>query len=229
MPPGDAVGGRIPVLLVEDNRLLRDGIVGILHDRVDFDIAVAESGDAALHHLTKVRPPPRVVVVDAGLVDHDPPSLVEDIVGTAPEARIIVMDLVPGPEDIVEFIQAGASGFITKDASVDVFVTTIRSVATGQEVLPPDLTGTLFSHIAQQMALRSQRKAPASVRLTRREQEVIGLIAEGLSNKEIAARLHIATHTVKSHVRNIMEKLALHTRLQIAAHVHHTKQEPEAS
>ena len=229
MPSDDAVVGRIPVLLVEDNRLLRDGIVGILSDHVDLDVAVAEGGDTALHHLTAVQPPPRVVVVDAGLADHDPPRLVEHITDTAPEARIVVMDLVPGPEDIVEFIQAGASGFIMKDATVDVFVTTIRSVATGQQVLPPVLTGTLFSHIAQHVAHRFARRAPTSVRMTRREQEVIALIAEGLSNKEIAQRIHLSPHTVKCHVHNILEKLALHSRLQVAAYVHQAKGEPDSS
>ena len=99
------------------------------------------------------------------------------------------------------------------------FVTTIRSVAAGQKVLPPRMTQSLFSQIVN--AARSGEVEPTleDVRMTPRESEVIALIGEGLSNKEIAQRLNIASHTVKSHVRNVMDKLALHTRLQIAAYV----------
>jgi two-component system nitrate/nitrite response regulator NarL len=82
------------------------------------------------------------------------------------------------------------------------------------------MTGTLFSQIAQVAVKRGREAALESVRMTQREGEVIALIAVGMSNKEIAAHLSIATDTVKSHVRNVMEKLALHTRLQIAAYAH---------
>ena len=82
------------------------------------------------------------------------------------------------------------------------------------------MTGTLFSQIARDAVSRGRPEVLESVRMTPRERQVIILIAEGLGNKEIASRLHIATHTVKSHVRNVMEKLMLHTRLQIAAYAH---------
>jgi DNA-binding NarL/FixJ family response regulator len=93
-------------------------------------------------------------------------------------------------------------------------------VADGAHVLPPAMTSSLFSQIAKDAIARGRDGAMESVRMTSRERQVIDLIGEGLSNKEIAARLNIATHTVKSHVRNVMEKLALHTRLQIAAFAH---------
>jgi DNA-binding NarL/FixJ family response regulator len=111
------------------------------------------------------------------------------------------------------------SGFVLKDATFDEFVSTIRAVAGGAKVLPSRMTDSLFSQIAKTADTRSVRDTE-DVRMTRREREVIELIGEGLSNKEIAQRLNIATHTVKSHVRNVMEKLALHTRLQIAAFAH---------
>jgi DNA-binding NarL/FixJ family response regulator len=120
----------------------------------------------------------------------------------------------------VEFVHAGVSGFIMKDATLEDLVNTIRSVADGAHVLPPQMTGTLFSQIAREAVIRGRPEALSAVRMTPREREVINLIAEGLSNKEMAGRLHIASHTVKSHVRNIMEKLMLHTRLQIAAYAH---------
>ena len=130
------------------------------------------------------------------------------------------MDLLPVHEDIVEFVNAGVSGFILKDATFEDLVSTIRSVADGAHVLPPEMTSSLFSQIAKEAVVRGKAAALECVRMTAREREVIDLIGEGLSNKEIAARLTIATHTVKSHVRNVMEKLALHTRLQIAAFAH---------
>lgn len=226
--PQHAAAHRIPVLVVEDNRLLRDGIVGILERHADLEVAVAEGAEAALHQVAEVPPPPGVVVVDASLADHDPPSLVQRIRQAAPETRVIVMDLVPGPEDVVEFVKAGASGFIMKDATVEVLVQTIRAVAAGRDVLPPALTGTLFSHIAQQAARHPRRRVLRAVRMTPREREIIELIAEGLSNKQIARRAHISPHTVKSHVHNILEKLALQSRLQVAAYAHGLERESEA-
>jgi DNA-binding NarL/FixJ family response regulator len=136
------------------------------------------------------------------------------------DARVIVMDLLPAHEEIAEFVNVGVAGFILKDATFEDFVATIRSVADGARVLPPRMTGTLFSQIAEVAVKRGKEAALDAVRMTQREREVIALIAEGRSNKEIATRLSIAADTVKSHVRNVMEKLALHTRLQIAAYAH---------
>jgi two-component system nitrate/nitrite response regulator NarL len=123
-------------------------------------------------------------------------------------------------EDVIAFIQAGANGFIVKDATIEDFVRTIRSVAEGADVVPPALTGTLLSQIVDQAVARSTAGVLESVQMTKREREITSLIADGMSNKEIAQRLNIATYTVKSHVHNILEKLALHSRLQIAAHAH---------
>jgi DNA-binding NarL/FixJ family response regulator len=207
----------IPILLVEDNRLLREGIVAILNQQPDLDVvAMAEDAGAALLCLTEVEP--RVVLVDAGLTDHEGHRAVERIKQAAPTARIVVMDLLPVPEDIVEFVKQGASGFVVKDATVADFIQTVRWVAEGRDVLPPALTGTLLSHLARHAAEHPAPRSLGAVRMTKREREVIALVADGSSNKEIARRLHLSTHTVKSHVRNILEKLALHSRLQLAAH-----------
>jgi DNA-binding NarL/FixJ family response regulator len=138
-----------------------------------------------------------------------------------PDARVIVMDLLPAHEELQEFVSAGVSGFIMKDAQLDVVLKTIRSVASGLKVLPDQMTATLFSEIAKEVLRNGVSIAQDdSVRMTPREREVINLIAEGLSNKAIGKQLHISVHTVKSHLRNIMEKLTLNSRLQIAAYVH---------
>lgn len=196
---------------------MRDGLVALLDAQPEFKVvAAAEGANAALAQVQQTRPD--VVLVDAALESHSSQRLVEDVLRTAPAARVIVMDLLPVQQDIIEFIQAGASGFIVKDATVEDFVGTIRSVAQGAQVVPPTMAGTLLSHIADRAARLPE--ASEAVRMTKREREVIDLIAEGLSNKEIAQRLGLATYTVKSHVHNILEKLALHSRLQIAARAH---------
>jgi DNA-binding NarL/FixJ family response regulator len=116
----------------------------------------------------------------------------------------------------MEFVQAGADGFILKDATLEDVVNTIRSVAGGKTVLPSLMTSSLFFQIAEHALLKGKRNLRGATRMTQREKEIISLIVEGMSNKEIAGKLNIATFTVKSHVHNILEKLALHSRLQIA-------------
>ena len=130
------------------------------------------------------------------------------------------MGLIPSQLDIVEWVEAGASGFILKTATVDDFLATIRSVARGTKVLPPSLAGSLFSHVIESAIRKGKGNLTIAVRMTKREREIVLLIGEGLSNKEIAVRLAIAPYTVKNHVHNILEKLALHSRLQIAMYTH---------
>jgi len=133
-----------------------------------------------------------------------------------PDAKIIVMDLAPVQADILQYVKAGANGFILKDASLNEFLITIRTVAEGSTVLPPLLVDSLFSQIVDHAVREGKTKLKEAVRMTAREREVIVLLGEGLTNKEIAQKIHVSTYTVKSHIHNIMEKLALHTRLEIA-------------
>src|SRR3954462_2081739 len=207
--------GMISIVLIEDNRLVPEGIAAMLNQTSDFRVVGAvSSGDPALLRGST----PQVILLDLGLWEDDSLRIAEVISKESPDSRIIVMDLLPAHEDIVEVVNAGFWVFIMKDATLDDLVGTIRSVAAGTKVLPPQMTSSLFSQIAKEAVEADESAAIESVRMTAREREVVDLIAEGLSNKEIAARLEIAAHTVKSHVRNIMEKLALHTRLQIAAY-----------
>jgi DNA-binding NarL/FixJ family response regulator len=212
---------RISIALIEDNRLVREGICGLLNEHPDLEVvAAAASGDAAVLRAVT----PHVVLLDLGLRNGDSLRVAESVKRDFPASKVIVMDLLPIHEELVEFVNAGVSGFIMKDATLDDLVTCIRQVARGEYVLPPAMVSTLFSQIARDAVAKGRPAALESVRMTPREREVINLIAEGLGNKQIAARLHIATHTVKSHVRNVMEKLALHTRLQIAAYAHRDEQ-----
>jgi len=206
----------ISLVLIDDNRLLREGLARLIREQKDFRI-LAASADAD-EAMTKVREAkPDVVLLDFGLEGHDSLAITATIHREVPEAKVIVLGLLPIEEDVVSFVRAGASGFIMKDATFEDFVRTIRSVVSGSTVLPPQLAGSLFNQIATQVSKRGTLRELEAVRLTQRERQVIDLIAEGLANKDIAARLHIAVHTVKSHVHNVLEKLALHSRLEVAA------------
>lgn len=204
----------ISVALIDDNPLLREGLSQLLGRLPDVRV-IAQMSSANTALLKEVSP--QVVLLDLGLRKGNSLRVAQKVKRELPESKVILMDLLPVHEDIVEWVQAGVSGFILKDATVDDLAHTIRSVAKGAHVLPPQLTGTLFTQIARDAVVRGRQEALDSVRMTPREREVMNLIAKGLSNQEISGRLQIETHTVTSHVRNIMEKLALHTRLQIAA------------
>lgn len=164
---------------------------------------------------------PNIVLLDLGLRSQNSLQIVKLIKSNFKEIKIIVMDLIPLQTDVFEFVQAGVSGFMLKDINVNEFLKTIRSVYEGTQVLPPHLTGSLFSQIVEHAINgTSPSKIEESVRMTKREKQVIELIANGNTNKEIAQQLHLSTYTVKSHVHNILEKLALNTRVQIAKHAH---------
>lgn len=216
---------RTRVLLIEDNRLLREGIAATLDAEDDFEvIALAENGDA-LQQMKESGKTPDVVLLDLGLEKENSLELMALLREEFPDARVIAMDILPEQADVVEFVEAGGSGLILKSAAPQEYVDTIAAVARGEKVLPAVLTASLFTQIVES-AIESGRGIPDSaIKLTSREKEVVDLIAEGLSNKEIAGCLHIATQTVKSHVHNILEKLTLSSRLQIAAFAR--KQEPE--
>lgn len=206
----------ISIVLIEDNRMLREGLATLIREQPGFKVLAASANIIAA--LQKVREAkPRVVLVDFGLQNHDSLRLTATIHREVPEVRVIVMGLLPLHEDIADFVRAGASGFVMKDATLDEFLRTIRIVAEGKKVLPDELTGSLFGQIAQRALEGGSSPVLEAVKLTQRERQVVELIGDGMSNKEIAARLHIAIHTVKSHVHNVLEKLALHTRLEVAA------------
>ena len=207
---------KIRVLLIEDNRLLREGITAMLNDQPDIKAVSATGNGDALEKAKKTKP--QVVLLDLGLRSQNSLRVAELIKEEHPKAEIVVMDLIPAQAEIAEFVKAGVAGFILKDATIDDFLHTIRSVAEGKKVLPPSLTNSLFSHIVE-YAVHSGKadRLMKAVKLTRREHEVVDLIARGMSNKEIANELSIAVHTVKSHVHNTLEKLALHTRLELAS------------
>jgi DNA-binding NarL/FixJ family response regulator len=205
----------IRILLIEDHRILREGIAAMINGEADMTVVGASGGNGDT--LLQVRTlSPHVVLLDLGLRNHNGMRTTAVLTKEFPEINVIGMSLIPSQLDIIELVEAGASGLILKNASIEVFLGTIRSVVRGTKVLPPALAGSLFSHVIEHAQKKEKGKLTNAVRMTKREREIIPLIADGLSNKEIAQRLNVATYTVKSHVHNTLEKLALHSRLQIA-------------
>jgi DNA-binding NarL/FixJ family response regulator len=208
---------RTRILVIEDNRIFRDGITAVINKQPDLVIVAAASGhrDALVHVGNKNV---HVVLVDLGLQSENALRVVAALTRELPHVKVIGMGLIPSQQDIIEFVQAGAAGFVLKDARVDEVLGTIRAVAGGMRILPPILMGSLFTHVVDHALRDRKTQARAAVRMTKREREIIILIADALSNKEIAERLHLSTYTVKSHIHNILEKLALQSRLEISAY-----------
>jgi DNA-binding NarL/FixJ family response regulator len=213
---------KIRILLIEDNRIIREGITAMINRHADVAIvAVSDGTDNTLGKARTVKP--NVVLIDFGLGSQNSLTIVESVRREFPAIKIIGMGLAPTQSDILEFVQAGAAGFILKNATLDEVLKTIRAVAEGEIMLPPPMTGSLFSQVAEHALAKGRRGYKSAIRMTQREKEVIALIADGMSNKQIATHLNIATFTVKSHVHNILEKLALQSRLQIAKYAQDEK------
>jgi DNA-binding NarL/FixJ family response regulator len=211
---------KIRILIIEDNRLLREGISALLKKQSDMAVvSTVGNGENIFALIGKLKP--NIVLLDLGLRSQNSLDIVKLVKKNFSETKIIVMDLIPSQSDVFEFVQAGVSGFMLKDIRVTEFLKTIRSVYQGARVLPPNLTGSLFAQIVENAINGFKPSAIVeSVRMTKRERQVIELIADGSTNKEIAQKLHLSPYTVKSHVHNILEKLSLSTRVQIAKHAH---------
>ena len=207
---------KIDVILINDNRCLREGITEIIERQPDLKI-MASFGEnkKALKKVYDLDPD--VLLLDIGLPNQNSLLFIKSLMKKCPEIKVIVMDIVPIQKDILQYIEAGVSGFILKDTTSDDLLKTIRSVAHEEKVLPSNLTGSLFSQIIDNEANQvGTSKLIQTIRMTKREQEIVLLIADGLTNKEIAQKLHLSASKVKSHVHTILEKMVLNTRIQFA-------------
>lgn len=213
---------KIRLLHIENNHLLRKEILAILKPYKDIVVnAISDENESALIKIQQLKP--NVILMGLALRGWSSLQVVEIVKKEISEAKIIVMDFVPIQADLLQFIKSGANGFILKDASPKEFLFTIRSVANGTTVLPSLLVKSLFSQIVDNVAIKSNPVIKETVLMTKREREIITLLSDGMSNKEIGDELTISTFTVKSHIHNIMEKLALHTRLAIANYSYENK------
>ena len=151
---------KIRILIIEDNRVLRDGLMAMLNGQPDMHVvATIGSGNNVLLKASQTKP--QLILLDVGLKNLNEISVVESVRRQLPEAKVIGMGFIPSQSEIVEFVAAGASGFILKDASVREFLATVRSVAQGEKVLPPSLTDSLFAHVVELALTKKKGKAAA--------------------------------------------------------------------
>jgi DNA-binding NarL/FixJ family response regulator len=202
----------IRVLIVDDQTIVRAGFAALLSAQDDI-VVVGEAGDgrAAVHLADRHRPD--LVLMDIRMPGMDGIEATRQIIGARRDIRVLVLTTFDVDEYVYEALGVGASGFLLKDATADDLVAAVRVVARGDALLAPQVTGRLIREFTRQR--RTVPRPPAELTsLTARETEVLVLIAAGLSNAEIAARLVVSEHTVKTHVARVFTKLGLRDRAQ---------------
>ena len=180
---------------------------------VEDDIeVVGEAGDGVAATELAATAVPDVILMDVRMPKRSGIEACVAIKEVAPTARIIMLTVSDEEADLYDAVKNGASGYLLKDSSIDEVAQAIRVVADGQSLISPSMAIKLLDEFKQMS--RSDRQQVPSPRLTDRELEVLKLVAQGLNNREIAKRLFISENTVKNHVRNILEKLQLHSRME---------------
>ena len=190
--------GLIRILTVDDHALLRNGIAGLVNAEPDMKmIAEAATGVEAIKQFRQHRPD--ITLMDLQMPDMSGIEAIIGIRGDFPEARIIVLTTYSGDVQVVRALRAGARGFLLKGRVNRELLDAIRAVHAGQKRIPPEIAAQLADHAGEED-------------LSARELGVLGLVARGNANKEIAARLTITEETVKSHITKILAKLAANDR-----------------
>ena len=202
----------IQVLIASDIRLYRDGLADILCRQTDVEVTGrAASPDETLQLALRLRPD--VVLLDMVL----PESLttVRALVLALPQTKVVALGIPEHEREVIECAEAGVSGYVTRDDGIDKFVATVRGVARGEVLCSARVAATLLRRVTELAA--EHHRISTAFRLTTRELEIVDLIGDGLSNKQIAQRLQIELPTVKNHVHNILEKTGTHRRTEVVA------------
>ena len=204
----------IRTLVVADTRLYRDGLSHALASVAEIDVvATARGPKEALARIAELRL--AIALVDTGGADGT--AAVRALADGAPELDILALAVPEREAEIVMLAEAGVAGYVTRDASLEDLVAAVSSVARGETLCSPRVAATLFRRVAALAAEQRFSEALPLLRLTRRERQIVDLIADGLSNKEIASRLQIEFATVKNHVHHILEKLQVSRRADAVA------------
>jgi DNA-binding NarL/FixJ family response regulator len=199
----------IRVLVADDQPLVRSGFRMILDERPDIElVGEAEDGVGAVELARKLRPD--VILMDVRMPRLDGVEATRRLLAEGSSARILILTTFDLDEYVYAALQAGASGFLLKDVRPDELVDAIRVVAAGNTLFGPAATRRLVERFAQP----EPTPAPALAELTEREREILGLLARGLSNAELAHHLYVSEATVKTHVSAVLRKLGVRDRLQ---------------
>jgi DNA-binding NarL/FixJ family response regulator len=201
----------IRVAVVDDQELFRRGLTMLLGVEEDIEV-VGEASDGVAATELAATAVPDIILMDVRMPKRSGIEACVAIKDVAPTARIIMLTVSDEEADLYDAVKNGASGYLLKDSSIDEVAHAIRVVADGQSLISPSMAIKLLDEFKQMS--RTDRQQVPSPRLTDRELEVLKLVAQGLNNREIAKRLFISENTVKNHVRNILEKLQLHSRME---------------
>jgi DNA-binding NarL/FixJ family response regulator len=206
-------GEVIRVLIADDQALFRRGLYVVLGTEDGIEVvAEAENGEEAIEKARELAPD--VVLMDVRMPRVNGIDAARQIRGDVPTTKILMLTVSDEEDDLYEAIKAGANGYLLKEISVEEVAEAIRAVTQGQSLISPSMASKLlneFNALVKRAEEKQQFPAPA---LTAREVEVLRLVAKGMSNREIAEELYISENTVKNHVRNILEKLHLHNRME---------------
>ncbi|QCW52454.1 response regulator transcription factor [Nocardioides dongxiaopingii] len=201
----------IRVLVVDDQQLFRRGLTMLLAVEPGLEV-VGEAGDGVEGTQLAETAAPDVVLLDVRMPKRSGIEACRAIKESVPTAKIIMLTVSDEEADLYEAVKSGASGYLLKDSSIEEVAQAIRVVADGQSLISPSMAIKLIDEFKQMS--RPERETGPALRLTERELDVLRLVAQSHSNKEIAARLFISENTVKNHVRNMLEKLQLHSRME---------------
>jgi DNA-binding NarL/FixJ family response regulator len=208
-----AAGGVEPirVAVVDDHELFRHGLTMLLGVEDGIEV-VGEASDGVAAAELAASAVPDVILMDVRMPKRSGIEACVAIKEVAPTASIIMLTVSDEEADLYDAVKNGASGYLLKDSSIDEVAQAIRLVADGQSLISPSMAVKLLDEFKQMS--RSDRRQVSNPRLTDRELEVLNLVAHGLNNRDVARRLFISENTVKNHVRNILEKLQLHSRME---------------
>jgi DNA-binding NarL/FixJ family response regulator len=206
----------IRVFIVIDVCLYRDGVSQILTGADGFEVVGAASDvGTGLSEISRRRPD--IVLLDAGTSNGE--RALARLGAAWPEVRIVAIAVRDVETEIMRCVEAGAAGYVPRDASIDELLGSLRSTARGEAVLPPRIAACLMRQLAVLSTGRRRAESDAW-NLTPREYEVVELLGRGLSNAEIARQLHVELATVKNHVHHILDKVGVKRRDQVASRVH---------
>ncbi|MEU2915186.1 response regulator [Streptomyces massasporeus] len=206
-------GNPIRVFLLDDHEVVRRGV----HDLLDDELDITVVGEAANAEQAMVRVPalrPQVAVLDVRLPDGDGVTVCRELRSQMPELACLMLTSFDDEEALLDSIMAGASGYVLKQIQGTDLVSAVRTVAAGQSLLDPSATARLMARLRQ--GQEPEPEPDALPGLTEREREILALIGEGLTNRQIGQRLYLAEKTVKNHISRLLAKLGVERRIQAA-------------
>ncbi|MGH2732193.1 MAG: response regulator [Actinomycetota bacterium] len=208
---------RVRILLADSQSLFREAMRAVLEGQPDFEVvAVASEGLEALAEAERTAPD--VALLDAGMPNCDGVRAAALIRSRVATCRVVILADVADPALLLDAVEAGASGYLTKDCPLAELIQATRSIHRGETLIPTRMLGPLLNRLIRRHREQDQALLQVS-RLTRREKEVLALLADGAHNESIALALVISPQTARTHVQNVLAKLEVHSRLEAAAFV----------